>query len=417
MLVRTTTEARRLAKQLAAACALATGAAAQTTYTVGPGPQFDFATIGDALTVAGPFDLVDVFPGTYPPFTMDSPSRVMGRPGAEVTGDSVVRDIPSNRWALVADLELERLRVEDAEGTVVLAGLETTARNASLVLDRSDDVRVDDLDATPGIAGVLFGHPNAVVVARSSRVQVTNSVVRAGGPAQEGDYGQAGIDADAGSFVHVTGSEVEGGDGGDGLQLLVYIEPGDGAPGVRVRGGSHVRVVRSTVRGGVGGFDPEPPFDDGEHGPGLEQCGGDSDAWDSVFEGGASAFSTSSPAPDTLLICGATLSITEDLPAFQIAGAVVPGGSVDLVCSAGAGASMRIIVGRFPVRVPTPGTTIPRLVDLGRNGSLGAVPASGEFVLPTSVPNWPRGSVMFLQVSRTNGFGSDFSNGGCFLVR
>ncbi|QDV09336.1 hypothetical protein Poly30_48940 [Planctomycetes bacterium Poly30] len=95
----------------------------------------------------------------------------------------------------------------------------------------------------------------------------------------------------------------------------------------------------------------------------------------------------------------------------------MPTGTVDLVAGAEIGSSVRILNGRFPVMVSVPGTTIPRLVDLGRIGSLGGVPASGEIRITLPIPNWPRGTVLFMQTSRTNGSGTDFANSGTMLVR
>ncbi len=393
---------------------LVPGAAAQVTWVVDddPGPGVDFTDIQPALAVAGPFDLIDVNPGQYSAFSMTVARRIMGRAGAVVAGHSVVQTIGQAEWALIADLRLESLGVENCAGTVMLDGIRCTQGRDALVVTGCADVRARALTI---LGGATSG--GARVRVSASRVQIDSSQIQAAFPNQEGNYGQVGLDATNASFVHISTSTLMGGRGGDGILLLFFVEPGDGAPALRLDTQSTARIVRSTLRGGAGGLDPEPPFDDADHGSGLLACGGAHETWDSTIEAGTDPSSFAPPAPDIVLDCGATLSSSVDLPSFRVVGAVTSGAAVTLEAGAGAGSSVRIIVGRFPEIVPVPGTTIPRLVDLGRIGSLGAVPSNGIISAPIVVPNYPRGSQLFMQTSRTNSSGTDFSNSSLFLVR
>lgn len=60
---------------------------------------------------------------------------------------------------------------------------------------------------------------------------------------------------------------------------------------------------------------------------------------------------------------------------------------------------------------------MPRLVMPGRIASLGAVSQNGEVHVTGTVPAWPRGTLFYLQVSRTGATGTGFSNPKLTLVR
>ncbi len=399
----------RLPQALATLLALALPAAAQVTWTVG-GPNGQFATIQEALAVAGPDDLVDVQPGTYPGFTMSSPARVMGRNGVQVNGLSRIVGLPPGSTALVADLSVGALQAIDCEGSTLLDGIFTR----SFEVRGSSDVRVRGLEAT---ANWLTSTPAAVVI-DDSRVQLEASTIL--GESGSVADGGPGLIATGGSFLHLTDSRVERGRSGAEFDLFTVYAP-DGGDGMTLEGASAARIVRSEVIGGGGGWHNYAGrgFNcfDGFHGPGLRQCGGHSQRWDSDIRDGYWNGSFTPPGPPVVMDCGATLTSAADPPGLTLTGPLTAGSNFDLAASAGVGTSLRLVFGRRTDLDVTLGTQIPRLVEPLRIASLGSVPATGEAHVQGTVPTWPRGTQFFLQVSRTGAAGTDFSNSTLFLVR
>ncbi len=399
----------RLPQALATLLALALPAAAQVTWTVG-GPNGQFATIQEALAVAGPDDLVDVQPGTYPGFTMSSPARVMGRNGVQVNGLSRMVGLPPGSTALVADLSVDAFQAIDCEGSTLVDGIFTRSFEAR----GCSDLRVRELEAT---ANWLTSTPAAVVI-DDSRVQLEASTIL--GESSSSADGGPGLIATGGSFLHLMDSRVEGGRGGAEFDLFTIYAP-DGGDGMTLEGASAVRIVRSEVIGGGGGWHNYAGggFNcyDGFHGPGLRQCGGHSQTWDSEIRDGYWSGSFTSPGPPFVMSCGATLTSGTDLPGLTLTGPLTAGSNFDLAASAGVGTSLRLVFGRRTDLDLTLGTQIPRLVEPLRIASLGSVPATGEAHVQGTVPTWPRGTQFFLQVSRTGATGTDFSNSTLFLVR
>ena len=387
-------------------------ATAQVTWTVG-GPNGQFATIQEALDVAGPEDLVDVQNGTYPAFTMSSPTRLMGRAGVQVLGQSTLLGLPAGSTALVADLRIHpSLDVIDCEGSTLVEGLTTS----HLEIHGSGDVRLRGLSAQQPTSL----HP-ATVVIEASRVQFEGSTIEGwSDPTIDGGRGRHAMQASAGSFVHLMDSTLVGGDGAWTSSFFTWQAP-SGGDGLLLSGASAARIVRSELVGGGGGFHalatPGANHSDGRHGSGLRQCGGHSERWESEIRNGYWVGSFTSPSPDVDLDCGATLGDSIDLPGLTLSGPLTTGSNFDLTASAGAGTSLRLVFGRATDLDVTLGTPIPRLVAPGRIASLGAVPQSGEVHVTGTVPAWPRGTLFYLQVSRTGATGTDFSNSTLFLVR
>ncbi|HIC55770.1 MAG TPA: hypothetical protein EYO94_00090, partial [Acidobacteria bacterium] len=120
-------------------------------------------------------------------------------------------------------------------------------------VSNSVDVRASDLklranqgESTPGVD--IY----------SSEVEFVRCDIR-GWTGGEWDYsasGSAGVRADEGSRVRISLCEIEGGTGADVWSEWKWIEPGDGAPAVHVRGGSEVVITgdgTQVLQGGHGG--------------------------------------------------------------------------------------------------------------------------------------------------------------------
>ncbi len=349
----------RLPQVLVTLLVLALPAAGQVTWTVG-GPNGQFATIQEALAMAGPDDPVDVQPGNYPGFTMSSPARVMGRTGVQVNGLSRLVGLPPGSTALVDGIFTRSFEVRGCS-----------------------DARVRGLEAT---ANWLTSTPAAVVI-DDSRVQLEASTIL--GESSSSADGGPGLIGTGGSFLHPMDSRVEGGRGGAEFDLFTMYAP-DGGDGMTLEGASAVRLVLSEVIGGGGGWHSYAGAGfncfDGDHGPGLRQCGGHSQRWDSDIRDGYWNGSFTSPGPAVLLSCGATLSVNGDLPGLRPTGQLNPGSNFDLAASAGVGTRLRLVFGRRADFDVTLGTQTPRLMEPLRIASLGSAPATGEAHLQGTVP-------------------------------
>ncbi len=367
----------RLPQVLVTLLVLALPAAGQVTWTVG-GPNGQFATIQEALAMAGPDDPVDVQPGNYPGFNMSSPARVMGRTEVRVNGLSRIVGLPLGSTALVADLSVGALQEIDREGSALVDGIFTR----SFEVRGCSDVRVRGLEAT---ANGLTSTPAAVVI-DDSRVQLEASTIP--GDSSSSADGGPGLIGTGGSFLHLMDSRVGGGRGGAEFDLFTMYAP-DGGDGRTLEGASAARLVRSEVIGGGGGWHSYAGAGfncfDGDHGPGLRQCGGHSQRWDSDIRDGYWNGSFTSPGPAVLLSCGATLSVNGDLPGLRLTGPLNPGSNFDLAVSEGVGTRLRLVFGRRADFDVTLGTQTPRLMEPLRIASLGSAPATGEAHLQGTV--------------------------------
>ena len=395
------------AATLSVPCALA---GAQTTYVVDDdaGPGVDFTTIQDALNVAGFVDVIEVRPGSYAPFTMRSPTRLIGEPGVRVNDQSEIATIEAGEWTVVAGLQLERLRVRDCAGTVVLDDLRLSGGSAVLVVDSSLDVR------GRRVSQLQSGTGSALVFVSASNLQLSGCAFVCG-TALDGNEGHEAITLEDASFLHLTDCEVEGERGGDRSPFFKGLA-GDGGDGIRAWDDSSTRTVRSEVRGERGGLDPMTAIFDGLGGDGLAACGGTHEVWESVVAGGdTSGFHP--PGDAFRMSCGAILEEQRPLPSLSQSGLAEPGLTVTLGARAEAASSGRLLFGRLPVRVSVPGSGAPRLVDVGRIASLGSMPQSGVLPIQLALPAWPRGTVVFLQTSRTIGGDTQMSNAVAIVVR
>ena len=279
----------------AAFASLLIGHATAAVLTVGPSGQF--AQITDALVVAQPDDVILVEPGTYDPFVVDKPVRVLGQ-GADVVVTSLgtwgihVTGIGAGEEAVVSGLDVRANPVFSVPTASVYL-----SNNAGTVL--LHDLDVDGLYAFPGIqvdssaravlmaCDVQAGPPGAVVAtgselwiaestligsipftgfsepgshalqASACTLHAWRSIFRAG----DGASGKPSffIDPDGGDGIHADAStanlyggsvgEVSGGDGASGG---FFGNDGAGGAGLRLLNGSTARVQQSIpITGGV----------------------------------------------------------------------------------------------------------------------------------------------------------------------
>ncbi len=407
-----------LLKLLSAVLITGASASAQVTWVVDDdgGPGVDFTDIQMAVDAASSGDLIDVRDGDYGGFVVDTPLRIMGSGSGfnrtEISGVVRFESLPANTWSALTDMRMDRMHVDECAGTVLLDDLATRQPSNGLLVTDSADVRARGLSIR---SGLYSAGPLATV--RDSRLQVADSVFRAPRSREEVDGVTALLGVGA-SLVHATDCEFMGGRGGDQSSTLFPFPPGDGGPAMVIDAGCQLRLVRSNLLGGEPGLDPMV-VGDGYAGDGLVVCGGVHRVFESTVLGGDQGGSGfNGPGDDFNLQCGAIIDFTTVTPSMDLVGVPSAGALVSLDSYSAVSDSLRILFGRFPVRVFVPGVVLPRLVDVGRIGSLGAVPASGVASLGLTIPSWPRGTVVFLQVSKTSGAGvTDFTNSVALIVR
>jgi hypothetical protein len=387
-------------------------ASAQTTYVVDDDGGFgvDFTDIDSALAVAGSVDVIEVRAGVYAPFTMTSPTRLLGDPGARVNAESRIVGVAAGAWTVVAGLEMDQLHIEDTPGTVILDDINLLLNRSSLVVENSADVRGRDVRNQPS-AGPL----GTLLRVDASNVQLADSSFICPDAPNETDGSTAAL-LTSGSYLHLTDCNVQGGRGGDFLPLL-FSYVGRGGAGIQAADSSTVRLVRSEVRGGGGGLGDLNVYFDAPAGNGFNACGGTQEVWASTVEGGFTLGSVVPPGNAFAMGCGAILSDQLPLPSLESVGPAIQGTALTLEVHAAPLSSGRLIFGRFPVRVEIPGSAAPRLVDVGRLASLGAMAPGGSSSLQLGSSVWPRGTVVFLQTSQTVGAGTQMANSVAVVVR
>ncbi len=236
---------------------LAAGAAAQTVHVVGPGGH---ARIGDAIALATAGDVIQVAPGSYPPFTLDKALSIVAAAGALVTpptfGSGSVRlRPPAGTTATLAGLTFQppvftwstmEVRIErgtvactdcvfEAPAQFTVAGLHV--ENATAVLERCTLLGNGVLANRAGVYNAGLSARNAAVFASDCTMRGSHTAFDSYGGAGEG----VRLSAATGQFVRCT---IEGG------RRPSCLANGP-APGVLTIGACDLWLADCTVRGGA----------------------------------------------------------------------------------------------------------------------------------------------------------------------
>ncbi|MEZ6018425.1 MAG: hypothetical protein R3F49_25240 [Planctomycetota bacterium] len=394
---------------------------AQTTWVVDdtPGPGVDFPSISAALAIAGPFDLVDVRPGSYGPFTLQRATRIIGAPGVNVSGTSTVQGLGAGTWTFIADLALEQLIVVNAQGTVILDGLALSGQLEALRISNCSDVRANRVQAISASTDNQGAH----VLISGSRAQLVHCEIvgNTSAGSNSGSFfntAQVGLAIEGGAFVALDSCTIRGGRGGDDTNLFGTGQADVGGDACVVFGGGSLHCVESVVRGGDGGYSQfGGSSQDGAGGRGVIAEGGQHRAWNTTFQGGARGGVSLPYGQAIVLQNGATLDESRDLPSLTTSGTPLPSSPVSITLRAQAGANVHLFAARLPVVVPSAGSSLPQLIDVGRSVSLGIAPAAGSVSLPLTLGPWPRGTVLFLQGARTTPGNVELTSAAAVIVR
>ncbi len=246
---------------------LAAPATPQSLLTVDDSGGADFTTIADALAAAAPGDRILVLEGDYAAFTLDKQVVLVGEgagPIPRVTG-MVLVTTPAG--ATVAHLQLQRLHVLGAAGTLLLDNVTVQDAQQSgcptTLVEASERVAFQGCDLV-GAPGSATCHSEGVVV-RGSSVLLTDCVVIGGRGANDplaAQDGRPGVLTEDGAVVDVVHCVVRGGDGGKATQPGGA--GGDGGPALRVSAGTQVRVLTHddhNLYAGLGGTGSVPGAD------------------------------------------------------------------------------------------------------------------------------------------------------------
>ena len=223
-----------LTHRLAAGMLLAAPAAAGTFIVDDDGPA-DFPDVPAAIAAAAPGDLILVRDGNYSSFILEEGVAIVADGGAEPQWDegfAWVRNVPAGQTAALAGLNLQTLRIQACDGTVL----------------------VDDCELKPGsfplnppvVTALSVVNCELVVLSRShfrgSAATMPDLAVPQHGPVPGADLHTSTVIASQCSF--------EGGGGGQ-----LYKGHGlTGEPALRAQATLLV-LQGSTARGGIGGSD------------------------------------------------------------------------------------------------------------------------------------------------------------------
>ena len=385
-----------------------------STYVVDDdgGPGVDFTDIAPALPSLVPGDVLVVRAGSYGGFTLNVPASILGDPGASVVAGIVVRGTPAGTRTALAGLETRWIRVEQCLGAVLLEELtvkplypEPIQVLAQITVDASSDVRLRGLTFAQHAS--LYARDG--IRAIDSRVEVVHSIVRGAEgighniytqPAPPGDGGD-GIHATGTSNVHVSASEVRGGEGGFQPTInLCHCAAGDGGAGIRLGTGSSVVVAGpaySSVVGGDFGFG-ESPLDDGPPGDGIVVGAGAS-----LRVSGATIEPGLAEPPYTPLgvpINGPYVQAAPPDPTLTIAGPISLQ-PVTFTVEGEPGSVATLHLGRQLVVAALPGVFGDQLVVPLRNWDLGVLPASGSATFSFAIPAASPPGAVFVAQART----------------
>ena len=225
-----------------AACLSSIGYAGVVVVDASNGPGADFTQLAPAIAAASNGDTLLIRPGNYSgSFTIDGKSLdLVGEPNATVPaiGPLVVKNLAAGQRVLLQSLEFtaansfmlptKTLTASHCAGHLTIDRCRIALGSDDLVLDHCQEVvisRCEIVGADQFLAFFFEIPTGAGLRATSSRVAIHDSLVLGGNGSQ----------------------------GAEGFAFDELVPSGSGAPALRVSGGSELSIVGSQLQGGNGG--------------------------------------------------------------------------------------------------------------------------------------------------------------------
>jgi len=354
------------------------------------GPGTDYTDLPPALQAAHHNDLILVRAGDYSPFTTSKGVRILGlESDVEVSGRCVIQSLNSARKFVLYRLELNEVEVRDCDGHVSLNKINGWPWLRYLEVTDSADVRVSGVRIEGGESYA------AAVDIRASEVELVRCDIEGWTGFDDWDnagaYGTTGVLIDDDSRARISLCDIVGGSGAD-VWTEWYVEVGDGAPAVHVRGGSEAAITgdgTQVLQGGHCGWGGQFASEPGYGAPGLYVEERSQVRVSGVdCQGG---FGPSSWVQGQFATAGSV--IEEPAPAdptMEFLGDPIPGQTLTMRVTGPQGGNVRYLLGRIPEINYLVGGFGPDLLVEIRIVNPGTIPASGvrdyNFVLPGNLP-------------------------------
>lgn len=385
-------------------------ASAQNVWVVdssnGPGTQF--TDLPQAVAFASDGDVLDVRTGAYSVFTLSGKGLTIvgSEPVYVVYGGTVtISNTSSTQTVSLSRLTLlsaalsaaAPLSVQSCSGPVLL----DTVAPYSLNVSGCADVRARFVSISGNDCAVNF-----------SRFELVTSNVSGRKPSADhwpppAASGGAGIAAH-GSLLHLAGSIVRGGVGGDTVYYPYncFETPGTGGPGVRLSAGSSVLCARGRlgqVRGGLGGSEPSHIYA-GSGGPGadVDATSAFTLSTGAALSGGPgqSFMACSYPGPQSVGV-GPVQPTAPRQPVLEIRNRPFGSSPIRVMLFAPAGSSANLLVGSDMSITNTANVITPLLTSVQQTTSIGVVPAGESLAFDLNVGTHQLGDLVVVQAEVT----------------
>jgi len=387
---------------------LAAAPAVAGTFVVDDSGGADFTDVPPAIAAAAPGDLILVRDGLYSSFFLEKGLAIVADGGAEPQWDqgfAWVRNVPAGQTATLAGLNLQTLRIQACDGTVLIddCTLEPgsyplnppvvtalSVVNCDLVvLSRSHFAGASGSDQAAAVP--QFG-PVPGADLHTSKVIASQCSFDGGGGStlykSHGLTGQPAIQAQS-TLLVLQGSSAHGGRGGHGWNFpigeLLLNDGGDGAPALELDACTLQLFGAATdvIEGGQGGEPSDFLAFPGDSAPALSSTSSDT-SWSGV------SLQTFDGVPIFDLAGGSLVAVLPAVPTLVATGSGLLGDALSLQLAGPANAAYLLWVSPFSTHLPLGAKPMPLLlgaplIELG----LGALDPAGAGSLPLVVPALP----------------------------
>ena len=396
-----------LTHRLAAGMLLAAPAAAGTFIVDDDGPA-DFPDVPAAIAAAAPGDLILVRDGNYSSFILEEGVAIVADGGAEPQWDegfAWVRNVPAGQTAALAGLNLQTLRIQACDGTVLVDDCELkpgsfplnppvvtalSVVNCELVVLSRSHFR-GSAATMPDLAVPQHG-PVPGADLHTSTVIASQCSFEGGGGGQlykgHGLTGEPALRAQA-TLLVLQGSTARGGIGGSGWSFppgeILLNDGGDGAPGLALDACT-LRLFGSATDV-IGGGDGGEPSDflalPGDAAPALASTNSET-TWSGV------SFETFDGVPAFDVLGGSLVEVSPAVPTLTVAGSGLLGDALTLQLTGPANAAYLLWVSPVSTHVPVGAKPMPLLLGAPLTAlAVGALDPGGAGSLPLTVPAAP----------------------------